>query len=148
MPLNNTEILTQCVPKACNPINVDVYTSVLSINNKTGHVVLRAVDVNAIPKPPLAKEGQYLKFENGIWVASDVVADTDATFNALTHVVVIWGGVILFEITSNQYIKISRGDTATFTVVIDSGDTLQPVPKKFTGVSLSVIKQSTTIHIT
>ena len=79
----------QCTPKACNPINVDIYTSVLSVNNKTGHVTLNAVDVNAIPKPSLAKEGQYLKFENGAWVASDVVADTDATFNALTHVVVI-----------------------------------------------------------
>ena len=141
MPLNFMQNYGQCTPKACNPINVDIYTSVLSINNKTGHVTLNAVDVNAIPQPQEAIDGQYLQFKDGRWIASDAVFKNNATFNAVTHVVSLWwGGVILFEITSNQYIKISRGDTATFTVEIDLGNSLQPLPYKFTGVNLSVLK--------
>ena len=87
MPLNFTQNYGECTPKACNPINVDIYTSVLSINNKTGHVTLNAVDVGAIPQPQEAIDGQYLQFNDGKWIASDVMFKNNATFNAITHVV-------------------------------------------------------------
>ena len=87
MPLNFMQNYGQCTPKACNPINVDIYTSVLSVNNKTGHVTLNAVDVNAIPQPQEAVDGQYLQFKDGRWIASDAVFKNNATFNAVTHVV-------------------------------------------------------------
>lgn len=87
MPLNFMQNYGQCTPKACNPINVDVYTSVLSINNKTGHVTLDAVDVNAIPKPQEVVDGQYLQFKDGKWIASYITSKNNATFNAITHVV-------------------------------------------------------------
>lgn len=87
MPLNFMQNYGRCTPKACDPINVDIYTSVLSVNNKTGHVTLNAVDVNAIPQPQEAIDGQYLQFKNGKWIASDVMSKNNATFNAITHVV-------------------------------------------------------------
>lgn len=41
----------------------------------------------------------------------------------------------------------NRGDTVTFTVEIDLGNSLQPLPQKFTGVNLFVLDQSPIINI-
>lgn len=41
-----------------------------SVNGQTGDVVLDANDVSAIPNPVAKTEGQYLKWNGSIWVAS------------------------------------------------------------------------------
>ena len=87
MPLNFMQNYGQCTPKACNAINVDIYTSVVSINHERVHVTFNAVDVDAIPQPQEAIDGQYLQFKDGRWIASDAVFKNNATFNTVTHVV-------------------------------------------------------------
>ena len=48
--------------------------NVESVNGKTGHVRIDAIDVNAIPDPKDKRDGGYLKYQNGNYVLADVIA--------------------------------------------------------------------------
>lgn len=78
-----------CYPKGCNIKNIEISTDVLSVNGKTGHVILNAVDVNAIPNPETLVEGGYLRYEDGRYLLTDMPQISAAQFNSSTHVILV-----------------------------------------------------------
>lgn len=89
MPLACIQEKNSCYPKGCNTIDINTTTDVLSVNRKTGHVKIDAIDVNAIPDPQKKLDGGYLKYQNGKYVLAKVVAQSEADFNEVTHVVAL-----------------------------------------------------------
>ena len=74
MPLAYIKEKNSCYPKGCNITDINTTTDVLSVNGKTGHVRIDAIDVNAIPDPKDKRDGGYLKYQNGNYVLADVIA--------------------------------------------------------------------------
>lgn len=89
MPLAYIKEKNSCYPKGCNTTDINTTTDVLSVNGKTGHVRIDAIDVNAIPDPKDKRDGGYLKYQNGNYVLADVIAQSEADFNGVTHVVTL-----------------------------------------------------------
>lgn len=84
MPLNH---MCDAEQQRCISNDVNLNTQVISINGQTGRVFIRPIDIGAIADPFEKKNGQYLRFMNGEWVADDVSANSSAEFDEILHVV-------------------------------------------------------------